>query len=133
MIREILVIHNSGVVLFGRNYAQNYIDDHRIARDLVGGFISVLGLFGRETFHDDLREIKFTTIKMIFKRTPNFFVTAIVDHEVDTEELRALLTEISRKFELQYGNDPVLDGVLGNDIYMTFSETVDQLTRPYRN
>jgi len=127
LIREILVTHNNGIVLVARNYNRN----DRIARDLVGGFISALGLFGQETFHDNLKEIKFTNSKIIFKRTAYFCVTAIVDHEDDTEEIGDLLVEISRRFELQYGSDPAFGKRFKKDTYTAFDETVDSLTRPF--
>ena len=127
MIKEILFVHNSGIALITRSYDGS----QTFARDIIGSFISALGLLSQETFHDDLREIKFTNNKIIFKQEPYFCVTAIVDHEDNTEEIGDILFELARKFEEMYGDIQFLDHSRGKNKYLPFIEFMDEFISPF--
>ena len=127
MIQEILVIHDCGVVLSSWRYTQI----HPLGRDLIGGLISAIGVVGRETYQDDLKEIIFTNHKIAFKRVSWYCVVAIVDHEDDTNEIEKLLTEISSHFESQYGQFSSQLGMSRRSVYASFLETLEDLISPF--
>jgi hypothetical protein len=127
LIQEILVIHDCGVVLSSWRYTQI----HPLGRDLIGGLISAIGVVGRETFHDDLKEIIFTNYKIVFKRVAWYCVVAIVEHKDDTNEIGKLLTEISRHFESQHGHALSQLGTSRRSVYASFLETLEDLISPF--
>jgi len=129
LIQEILVIHNSGVVLISWRYNQI----HPLRRDLIGGLISAIGLVGRETFHDELKEIIFTNHKIVFKRVAWYCMVAIVDHEDNTTEVGELLAKLSRHFESQYEPTSSHLGTSRSRVYASFLEIIEDLIHPFKD
>jgi hypothetical protein len=127
LIKEILVIHECGVVLGAWKYTQS----HSRGRDLIGGLISAIGAVGRETFHDDLKEIIFTNHKIVLRRVAWYCLVAIVDHEDDADKIGGLLTEISQRFESRYGHASSQLGANNRIGYTSFLESFDDLISPF--
>ncbi len=96
MVRNVLILDNGGRVLVDHTHREAL----PIERDLVGGFISALSLFGQETFGEQVQEIKFSKRRLLLQRTKYCYVVAITDLDDDIAGINKIMQGISKKLRL---------------------------------
>ncbi|MDI6916855.1 MAG: hypothetical protein QMC80_03570 [Thermoplasmatales archaeon] len=107
-LEEVFLINTSGVVLA---HTETREKTGVVDSDIVGGMLTAVQDFVKESFHaedrETLRTLSVGKIKMIIEHSPNTYM-AVVFTGYETEELRSDIKFLLKKVEKKYGR--VLEG-----------------------
>lgn len=97
------MVNTSGVVLA---HTETREKTGAVDSDIVGGMLTAIQDFVKESFHaedrETLRTLSVGKIKMIIEHSPNAYV-AVVFTGYETEELRSDIKALLRKIDEAYG------------------------------
>ena len=95
IIREFLVLHEHGTVVFHRKY-------HKIAdsQDIVlrSGLISALYTFASQVEYDSIDKLQMEKVTLLFKKKENLIFILFLDSQINPELLEEEITHIQREF-----------------------------------
>ncbi|MHA1652858.1 MAG: hypothetical protein ACTSYX_02080 [Candidatus Thorarchaeota archaeon] len=130
MVKEIIVLRNSGIPLF--HYS---VTGERRVDDIVAAFLSAIGSLAEEAGEQQLRVISFASNKFVWTKKGDIYMIALVSAEDSTRIYRVILQELIERFVGQYYEelrDTDSDGVgaLGSR-FQGFADTIESVLHKF--
>ena len=129
MIKDVLVLDNSGQVLVNRAYDELLA----VERDLVGSFLSALTHFGEETFSAQVQEIKFSKLRILISRNKWFCVAGIADLDDDITEINEILKGISEILLHLHEDNLSKNELPAQQTIRNIEQLIDYFVLPFRS
>lgn len=130
IIREFLVLHEHGTVVFHRNY-------HRVdeSQDIIlrSGLISALYTFAAQVEHDAIDKLQMEKVTLLFKRKENLIFIIFLDSQIHPEILENEITNIQKTFLKIYPELTWRREIVNIAQFKTFNETIDNILLPLNN
>ena len=97
MVKEIIVLRESGILLF--HYS---VSGTRRLDELVAAFLSAVGTFAKEVSQDRITYMSFAKDKLVWEKQGDLYFIALVLQEDSGEIHRVILQELSEQFVSKY-------------------------------
>ncbi|TFG29078.1 hypothetical protein EU528_10250 [Candidatus Thorarchaeota archaeon] len=104
MVKEIVVLRDSGILLF--HYS---IGGTRKLDELAAAFLSAVGSFAQEVSQDKITVMSFQKNKLVWERKGDLYFIALVSEEDSGEIHRVILQELAEQFVSLYYADLMKD------------------------
>jgi hypothetical protein len=100
MIRDVIILHKSGVPLFYQNFGQCHSFGQEI--NLISGFISAIQMFSEQLAGSQIEMIELMEKKMAFSKS-NSTINAIICDKTDTNDVISVkIKKVTEIFENEY-------------------------------
>ena len=100
MVKEIIVLRNTGILLF--HYS---VSGTRKLDELVAAFLSAVGSFAKEVSQDEITVMSFETNKLVWEKKGDLFFIAMVSEDDSGEIHRVILQDLAEQFVSIYYAD----------------------------
>lgn len=121
-IRDIYLIHESGLVLISRHY-----HDRDTQPDIIGGFFIAIANFVEQMMGESIQEIKLAQHKIIYKKNGPIFAAIVSEpKKITKRRLTILMKTILTKFF----NDYVVyleEGIIEPSMFTDFGTSLDNI------
>ncbi|MFW9926062.1 MAG: hypothetical protein ACFFDM_04765 [Candidatus Thorarchaeota archaeon] len=97
MVKEIVVLRDSGILLF--HYS---VSGTRKLDELAAAFLSAVGSFAKEVSQDRITVMSFATNKLVWERKGDLYFIALVSEEDSGEIHRVILQDLADQFVSTY-------------------------------
>ncbi|TFH02887.1 MAG: hypothetical protein E4H14_17290, partial [Candidatus Thorarchaeota archaeon] len=104
MVKEIVVLRNSGILLF--HYS---VSGTRKLDELAAAFLSAVGTFAQEVSQDKITVMSFAKNKLVWERKGDLYFIALVSEEDSGEIHRVILQDLAEQFVSMYYTDLMKD------------------------
>lgn len=127
IIREFLVLHEHGTVVFHRKY-------HKIAdsKDIVlrSGLISALYTFASQVENDAIDKLQMEKVTLLFKKKENLIFILFLDSQINPELLEEEITHIQREFFKIYPELLWRREIVNIAQFKEFNSVIDRILLP---
>lgn len=100
MIRDVIILHKSGVPLFYQNFGQCHSFGQEI--NLISGFISAIQMFSEQLAGSQIEMIELMEKKMAFSKSSSTINAIICDKNDTSEIISVKIKKVSEIFENEY-------------------------------
>ncbi len=104
MVKEIVVLRDSGILLF--HYS---VSGSRKLDELVAAFLSAVGSFAQEVKQDRITVMSFEKNKLVWERKGDLYFIALVSEDDSGEIHRVILQDLAEHFVSKYYTDLMKD------------------------
>lgn len=104
MVKEIVVLRDSGILLF--HYS---VSGTRKLDELAAAFLSAVGSFAQEVRQDRITVMSFETNKLVWERKGDLYFIALVSEDDSGEIHRVILQDLSEQFVSMFYSDLMKD------------------------
>ncbi|MCK4848903.1 MAG: hypothetical protein KAT16_07770 [Candidatus Heimdallarchaeota archaeon] len=121
-IRDIYLIHESGLVLVSRHY-----HDGDIQPDIVGGFFIAMANFVEQMMGESIQEIKLDQHLIVYKKIGPIFAALVSEpKKITKRRLTILMKSIVTKFFDEYVVY-LEEGLIEPSMFFDFGNTLDKI------
>ncbi|MGY5873099.1 MAG: hypothetical protein RTV72_12690 [Candidatus Thorarchaeota archaeon] len=125
MVKEIVVLRDSGILLF--HYS---ISGTRKLDELAAAFLSAVGSFAQEVSQDKITVMSFAKNKLVWERKGDLYFIALVSEEDSGEIHRVILQDLAEQFVSMYYDDLMKD-IPDAKRFRPFAEVVESILHKF--
>ncbi len=119
MVKEIVVLRDSGILLF--HYS---VSGTRKLDELAAAFLSAVGSFAQEVSQDKITVMSFQKNKLVWERKGDLYFIALVSEDDSGEIHRVILQDLAEQFVSMYYSDLMRD-IPDARRFRPFADTVE--------
>lgn len=123
-INDIFIQNTSGIPYIARCYGGNYCKtqpDH----ELVTGFFAAINSFRGELGQDELNNVIYDQINLVFESVGDLLVVCNIDNEIDDETFRVLAKKLRDEFMAKFGENEEVN-VRSGDNFSEYISWMDE-------
>jgi hypothetical protein len=123
-IRDIYIIHESGLVLISRHY-----HDINIHPDIIGGFFVAMSNFVEQMMGETIQEIKLDQHRIVYKKIGPILVALVTESKNITKRrmtifIKSILSSFFDKYVVY-----LEEGVIEPSVFSGFGKTLDKIVK----
>ena len=121
-IRDIYLIHESGLVLISRHY-----HDGDTQPDIIGGFFIAISNFAEQMMGESIQEIKLAQHKIVYKKNGSIFAAIVSEpKDISKRRLTVLIKTVLKKFFNEYVVY-LEEGIIEPSLFSDFGTSLDKI------